>query len=229
MEAPTTGASIRGRTGREQEKKSIEQERAMKKTGFLTLALVIVALSILAQACGPKQVQPKTAAQAQAIDRGIKMDKEECELMALAAGANLRDSGSAISDRESFASNLALLDARSKLAQQLEVLVNGLIRNFNQQHEFGQESASVAKASQIQQGYFEQFLSNTREICKNTYARQDGRYNVYVCVEMNPEQQSAMYKKLSGDKMLHIDFQENQFMKELEKAKEEYRQKQLNN
>lgn len=173
------------------------------------------------------QSSPRTVEQQQAANRGLKLQKEECEELALEQVSFLREAGNGLSDRESFAVNLALLDARAKLAQQLEVLVSGMIRNFNQQHEADQGFASVAKAGQFQEGYFEQFLSNTRAICKNTYVKEDGKYNVYVCVEMGEQQVRAMHKKLSDDQKIAVDFAEHQFLQELEKAKEEYRKKQL--
>ncbi|MDR1122214.1 MAG: hypothetical protein LBM08_15070 [Dysgonamonadaceae bacterium] len=173
------------------------------------------------------QKTPSTVEQRQAANRGLKVQKEECEELALEMDVkNLRESGNGVSDKESFAVNLALLDARAKLAQQLEVLVSGLIRNFNQQHAADKDFTSVEKASQLQQGYFEQFLTNTRPICKNTYVKEDGKYNVYVCVEMGEQQQRAMYKKLSDDKKVSVDFAEHQFMQELGKAKGDYLQKQ---
>ena len=107
------------------------------------------------------------------------------------------------------------------------MLVTGLIRGFNQQYTADKDFASVAKESQIQQGYFDQFLTNTRPICQNTYVKEDGKYNVYVCIEMNVQQQKAMHKKLSEDKKISVDFAEYQFLQEMAKSKEEYRQKQL--
>ena len=47
------------------------------------------------------------------------------------------------------------------------------------------------------------------------------------CVEMDVNQQRAMHKKLTDEKMLQIDFQEHQFLQELQKAREDYRQQQL--
>ena len=201
----------------------------LKVAAIAVLGVVMIACKSNKQGYNANQAKPVTEAQRQAANRGTKLQKEECEEMALEASNNLRESGNGISDKEAFAVNLALLDARSKLAQQLEVLVNGLIRNFNQQHEANKDFASVGKASQIQQGYFEQFLTNTRLVCKNTYVKEDGKYNVYVCVEMNEQQQKAMYKKLSDEKKIAVDFAEHQFLKDLEKAKEDYRQKQLEN
>lgn|GEM_PF-3373155 len=170
------------------------------------------------------QAAPSTAAQAQAASRGVKLEKEECEEKALEQGANLREAGNALSENESFGVNLALLDTRAKLAQQLEVMVNGMIRNFDRQHASGQTGSSYAgKGMQVQQAFFEQFLTNTRPICKNTYVKEDGRYNVYVAIEMGPPEVKAMFNQLKKEEKMAIDFEEHQFMKELEAAKEDYR------
>jgi hypothetical protein len=174
-----------------------------------------------------EQKKPSTVEQAQAANRGLKLVKEECEELALEATANIREAGNGVSDKEAFALNLALLDARSKLSQQLEVSVNGMIRKFNQQHEADKDFASTAKAGEVQQAYFEQFLTDTRLICKNTYVKEDGKYNVYVCIEMDEQKKRSMYKKLSDDKKIAIDFAEKQFLDELDKAKEDFRQQQL--
>jgi len=208
----------------------------MKNINLVKVFVLVMAACTILSSCKSKQprpaydgtqTRPTTAAQRTAATRGVRLQMEECEMLAMDETANLRESGNAISDRESFAANLALLDARARLAQQLEVLVNGMIRSFNQQYESNQQMSSVAKAGQIQQAYFEQFLTNTRSICRNLYAREDGRYNAYVCIEMNAEQMGTMYRKLREDQYIGIDFQEHQFLKELEKAKEEYRQQRL--
>jgi hypothetical protein len=65
-----------------------------------------------------------------------------------------------------------------------------------------------------------------KTICSNTYVKEDGSYNVYVCVEMGEESLSRVHKKLTDDQKLSIDFAEQQFKKEMEKAKEDYRNRQ---
>jgi cytochrome c1 len=170
------------------------------------------------------QNAPATPAQAQSANRGIKLEKEECEAKALEQAASLRESGNALSENESFGVNMALLDARSKLAQQLETMINGMSRRFAEQYAKGQAGSSYAgKETQIQQGYFEQFLTNTRSICKNTYVKEDGRYNVYVAIELGEPEQKAMYNQLKKDEKLAIDFDEHLFLKEMQAAKEDYR------
>jgi hypothetical protein len=206
----------------------------MKHLGNVLIGLIAVAVM---SSCGSSkqastgyvanQKKPVTEEQASAANRGLKLQKEECEELALMAIDNLREAGNGVSAKESFATNIALLDARSKLAQQMEVLITGMIRNFDQQHSAGKATGIVGKQTAFQEGYFEQFLTNTRPICKNTYVKDNGDYNVYVCIEMQPQQQRAMYKKLSEDKKIAVDFAENQFMEELAKAKEEYRKQKL--
>jgi len=204
----------------------------MKKNYIFKIAAMVLCVCVVMSACkttknvgyATTQTKPTTVPQQQAADRGLKIAKEECEEMAFASNTKaIRDAGNGISDKEAFATNLALLDARAKLAQQLEALVNGLIRNFNQQHEKGEDFSSIAKASQIQQSYFEQFLTNTKPICKNTYVKADGKYNVYVCIEMDENMQRSMYKKLKEEDKVAIDFEEHLFLKELDKSKEDYR------
>ena len=170
------------------------------------------------------QAAPSTPQQAASANRGVKQEKEECEEKALEQAAGIRESGNAISENESFGVNLALLDARAKLSQQLEVMVNGMIRSFDQQHASGQTGSSYAgKGTSVQQAFFEQFLANTRPICKNTYVREDGRYNIYVTVEMGEPEQKAMFNQLKKEEKMAIDFEEHQFLKDLQAAKEDFR------
>jgi hypothetical protein len=79
------------------------------------------------------------------------------------------------------------------------------------------------RATEITEGYADQLLSNVKTIRSNTYAKEDGSYNVYVCVEMSEEGLSRIHKKLTDDQKLSIDFAEHQFKQEMEKAKEDYR------
>lgn len=204
---------------------------SLKRTAIVVITGIIItrcgSTKKVASGYASNQTKPTTEAQANAANRGLKLQREECEEMALAATDKLRAAGNAQSSSESFATNLAMLDARANLAQQLEVLVTGMIRNFDQQHTSGGNRAQVGKAGLFQQGYFEQFLTNTRQIGKNTYVKEDGSYNVYVCVEMDTVQQKVLHKKLTDDEIIGIDFQEHLFMEDMAKAKEEYRQKQL--
>ncbi|MDR1985260.1 MAG: hypothetical protein LBQ28_10650 [Prevotellaceae bacterium] len=192
---------------------------------YLRFALVAIVASLLFTACGSSK-KAKTPEQKSAMNRGVIMEKEECEQLALKEVKGWRESGNGVSDKESFARNIAELNAKARLARQLQEQINTLIRSFNEQHEAGGVREQSGKSTEIEEGYADQLLSNVKPICSNTYVKEDGSYNVYVCVEMGEESLSRIHKKLSDDKKLSIDFAEDQFKKQMEKAKEEYRNRQ---
>ena len=195
------------------------------KTNYLKLALVAIVAGALFSACGSAKTA-KTPEQKAAANRGVKLEKEECEELAMRESKNWRASGNGVSAKESFARNLAELDAKARLARQLEEQINSLIRAFNQQHAAAGAQDLVGKDTGITEGYADQLLSSVKTICSNTYAKEDGSYNVYVCVEMGEESLSRIHKKLTDDQKLSIDFAEHQFKQDMEKAKEDYRSRQ---
>lgn len=192
----------------------------MKK---LLIIMLMMAFVMPNDAFAQKRKEKKASAKATTQSRGVKVNREECEELAMdITAAYPRAAGNAVSANEAMATNLAMLDARSNLAQQLEVMVNGMLTNFGEQYASGTAGGFKGSAKQIQEGYFQNILNNTRPIKKNTYLKEDGSFNVYVCIEMNPEQNTAMYNQLRKDEILHIDFDEAMFIERMNKAREEY-------
>jgi hypothetical protein len=189
---------------------------------YLKLALVAIVAGALFTACGSSK-KAKTPEQKAAVDRGVKLDKEGCEELALKESKNWRASGNGVSPKESFALSTAELNAKARLARQLQEQINSLIRTFNQQHQADRTQDLVGKDTEISEGYADQLLINVKTVCSNTYVKEDGSYNVYVCVEMGEESLPRIHKKLTDDQKLSIDFDEQQFKKEMEKAKEDFR------
>lgn len=189
-------------------------------------ALVAVLLAICVapnDAEAQSRKEKKDSKKVTSQSRGTKLIREECEELAMdITSANPRAAGNAISINEMMATNMALLDARSSLAQQLEVFVNGAIKSFNQQYAAEGNISLDQKNTQVQAAYFENILNNTRPICKNTYLKDDGSYNVYVCIEMDPNLTHIVYEQLKNDKMLHIDFNEERFKSEINEARKLY-------
>ena len=192
----------------------------MKK---LLLIMLVMTYVMPNDAFAQKRKEKKASAKVTAQSRGVKVNREECEELAMdIMAAYPRAAGNAVSANEAMATNLAMLDARANLAQQLEVMVNGMLTNFGEQYASGTTGGLKGSAKQIQEGYFQKILNNTRPICKNTYLKEDGNFNVYVCIEMNPEQNAAIYNQLRKDEILHIDFDETMFIERMNKAREEY-------
>jgi hypothetical protein len=173
--------------------------------------------------CGSSKVA-KTPQQKAAIDRGVKMEKEECEQLALKESR--RTSGIGNSQSERLAKNSAALDARFNLLSAIQSIVVGMVKNFDQEHQSGanQNLASdfVNQSGEEQKALIEGVISSS-VICTNTYAQPDGSYRVYACVEMNDETIGNLYRKLSQDKKISIQFEEARFRKEMEEGLDKYR------
>ncbi|MDR3329037.1 MAG: hypothetical protein LBS63_02865 [Prevotellaceae bacterium] len=187
------------------------------KTTIVAIAAIIAGVT-LSGCGGSKEV-------AGVAPGKTKRVKDECQLKALEKDATAwRSWGTGSSAKESFATNLAELDARTKLARQLTVQINGFIRSFNQQHTAGAAAGEVGKASEVQQAYVDKLLTGTRVICTNAYdVAATGQVEVFVCVEMDESAVAGIVKKISDEKKLAIDFAERQFLDEMKKAKEDFR------
>ena len=204
---------------------------SIKRVLFIIAAISIAAVGLIS--CGGKAVSnqgysgttqsaPTTKAQASAATRGVKLEKEECEEKALEAGSPPREAGSGTADDEAFAVNIALLDARSKMAQQLEVLTFGAITNFFDKYKKGDSRSSYNHSEMRQAAYFERFLNNTRPICKNTYVKENGEYNVYVAIEIDDGIMSQIHNQISKDAEMDIDFKEHVFKEEMKDMRQKF-------
>jgi hypothetical protein len=190
------------------------------KKNYVKFALVAMVAGCTLVGCGSSK--PVTQGQKAAFNRGAKLEKEECEDLAMKDSKSWRASGNGVSAKEAFAKSMAELNAKARLARQLEEQINSLVRTFNQQHEADGASSLASKSSQIDEGYANKLLSNVKTICSNTYVKENGDFNVYVCVEMGEENLTAIHKKLTADQKLSIDFAEHQFKQDMEKAKADY-------
>jgi hypothetical protein len=173
---------------------------------------------------------------AQVSSRGVKRQKEECQQLAMQAATNPRAAGSAVSTSESVAYRMAMVEARAELAAQVASEVTSVIRQRVEQVQTkinGMSSSALIQSdslSTVQR--VSQIIANSRPICSNTYDRDDGSVQVFVCIELNLSAQRQAYQQLKGDGVLSKDvngdgsndvsFDEKEFLLELAKAREEY-------
>ena len=199
------------------------QKTVFMKRIFSLIALLLVVSFVANDTIAQTRKEKKASKKATAKSRGTKLVREECEELAMdITSPNPRAAGNAQSMNEAFATNMALLDARAKLAQQLAVMVDGMAKSFSQQHVTNDKASFEQKSSNIQRAYFEKFLTNTRAICKNTYLTEDGNYNVYVCIEMDPNLSKTVYEQLKKDQIISIEYSEEKFMQEMKEARKVY-------
>ncbi len=188
------------------------------------IAMMALTACVIFASCKSPQQIATTSQQKVAIDRGVKLEKEECETKA--EQSSKRAVGIGNSQSERLAKNSATLDARNNLAAAIQTILVGMIKNFDQEHQSGagQEKRSdfINQSGEEQKGLVNATISSNI-ICSNTYAQNDGSYKVFVCVEMSDGTIGNLYKKLSDDKKISIQFEEKKFREEMEKGLEEFR------
>ncbi len=197
----------------------------MKKTLSIIISVALLAIGGGMTACKSKQMT--VAQQAQQNVGRIKKERDECQEMALKApDGTIRAWGEGVSMKESFANNLAELDARTKIARQLEMAMESLISSFNEQYAKDGVLDESGKANELQQGYVSKILTGTVPVCSNVYILPDGKNQVYVCIELSAENVQNIVKRLSAETKLDIDFAEHNYRKEMEKAREQFNREQ---
>jgi hypothetical protein len=160
---------------------------------------------------------------AQTTFRGTKREKEECEQLALQAGTNPRAAANAISLSEAMAYRMAMTQARADLAAQVASEISSVVTRRAEQTQTnigGESSFALMEADNAETvERVSQIIANSRPICNNTYDRDDGRVQVYVCLEMGLDAQRQAYDALDLDEKA---MEEKEFLAELAKAREEY-------
>ena len=189
---------------------------SMKKTLFLLALIAAFATNLCV---------------AQNTSRGVKIEKEECEEMALKAATNPRAAGSGTSSSEAIALNIAKLQARNELAAQIAAEISGVMSHrieqysqtagagssFNVKDEnykgaiTGHDNQSrtisgiLERDSMVIVQKVSQILTNTVPICKNSYKQPDGAVKVFVCIEMDLQTQRKLFTELKEEGVFEID------------------------
>jgi hypothetical protein len=153
---------------------------------------------------------------------GLKREKEECDQFADEPNSPYRSSGIGVSREESQAENMALGDARAKLAGVLAAHAVEALTKFNQEYQKEDQRSFDMKQQMSQKVYYEKFLTGTPRRCKNTYDQADGTVKVTVAVELDDGRMSQIHKQISKDAKMDIDFSEHIFMEEMKEMRQQF-------
>ncbi len=157
-------------------------------------------------------------------------EAEPCEELSLEKSDNLREFGTAIANIEKVARNEALRDARNKLAQSIQIAVEGAARDYDQNANADIKVATETLAEAVNTQYVAQYIANSRAVKWSVYDLSDGGIQVYVCVEMEKAKEAMLRElenKLEEDGVMAIKADRDRFVGQIgdniEKSKEEQR------
>ena len=138
------------------------------------------------------------------------------------------------------ASAYAQASARTNFAYMLEAAVEAgtshSAQKYNKAHSDGENGGLVSDRTGLDKNFYsvvtQQIIKNTAVIKTSPYKQKDGQYHVYVCIEyrgavaeMAESITSKVSEQLSDEEKLKIQFDYQQFKKEIEEQLKNMKQK----
>ncbi len=175
--------------------------KKQKLTLFTTFMVVCVAL--LFTQCSSKEEIPTGETRVEVLCSGpeYRSDNEYFRTNSVAESPNQANSR-----------RMALSNARSDLAGQMEVTVKAVIDNYVQDITVGDRQEFSQRYEGLSREVINQKLTGTRIICEEVTRTEQGRYKTYLAIElMGNEVLNAMNERISNDERLRLDYDYEKF------------------
>ena len=139
---------------------------------------------------------------------------------------NLRALGVYVSYDQSNAIKQATAEARTELANSIRVSVEGANKSYAKEVGINQDVASKRLAQSTYTQYVAEQVANSPRIDMYIEQASDGKYQVYVCVEMKVSQKEltqTVAKTISDDDVLRTEYEAKKFEEEVSEGLNEYK------
>lgn len=111
----------------------------------------------------------------------------------------------------------ALTNARTQLAQQIELTLKNVTDAYIKSAEFNNTEDLEERFESLSREVTNQKLGGTRVICEKMTVTTDNNYKTYIAVELSGDEMAkALGQRLSDDQKLRIDFNYERFKKTFE-------------
>ncbi len=128
-----------------------------------------------------------------------------------------RASAMGLSTDMNIAKKKAMTEARTGLAEAINIKVQAVTDNYSSSYQQGENEEAKSRYQSLGRQVVSQELSGVRVICEKTMKTPDGKYKVYVAVELaGNEIMEAMANRIKSDDKLRIDFEYEKFKKVFE-------------
>ncbi len=117
----------------------------------------------------------------------------------------------------------AMSNAKAEIAGAIETTIKAVIDNYWSSHESNNVEDIKERYEGLSREVIKQELRGIKTICEKQTKTKSGTYKTYIAIELaGDEILNEMNDRISKDEKLRIDFQYEQFKKELDKEMEEY-------
>lgn len=183
----------------------------MKKINFCMVML----LSLVLASCGSSKQAVAQAVPQVAQDVAIETHCSGPEFMT--NKEYFRASAMGLSTDQTIAKKKALSSVRTEIATSISAKVKAVTDDYVSSYQQGENDESKRRYQELSRTVVDQQLSGTRIICEKTMKTPDGKYKVYVAMELaGKEIMDAMAARIKNDDKLKIDFEYEKFKKVFE-------------
>lgn len=177
----------------------------MKLTKNLFLALAVAGAFTMASCGGSK----KAATTDNSMGTEINVPCSDVEFHSDAKF--FRGTGMGTSQDLSTAKRKASLDANTNLAASINRTLKSVTDRYTNERTFNDASEFEEKFEQLSRDVVNQELNNVSTVCSKTFNK-DGKYNVYVAVEVAKDELLNNIKdRISKDQKLQLDYDKMKF------------------
>lgn len=186
----------------------------MKKTSRIAFTLVV--FSICLYNCKTTTpITEKTNAEEVELpftSKEFRTDKE-----------NFRASQTGLSPDLATSKKIALQNAKTELASNVQTTIKAVTDNYTNQRTFNDRQEFENKFEELSRQVTNQQLTNVKIIGEKSFIEADGRYRYYIAIEMSMDaMKNQLYKGISNDEKLQLDFDKYLFEKVLNEEMEKF-------
>lgn len=134
-----------------------------------------------------------------------------------------RASAMGLSSDMNIAKQKAMSTARTQLAQAIETQVKAVTDDYASSYQMGEDEEAKRRFQELSLQVTKQTLSGVRVICEETMKSPEGKYKVYVALELaGNEIMEATVNRIKDDDKLRIDFEYEKFKQIFEEEMKNY-------
>ena len=121
------------------------------------------------------------------------------------------------------AKKIALQNAKTELASNVQTVIKAVTDNYTNQRTVGNKMEFENKFEELSRQVTNQKLTNIKVLGEKSFREQDGRYTYWVAIEMpKDELLDDISSEISKDEKMQLDFDKYQFEKILEQEMEKF-------
>jgi hypothetical protein len=112
------------------------------------------------------------------------------------------------------AKKIALQNAKTELAGNIQSTIKAVTDNYTNQRSVGDKQAYENKFEEMARSVVNQTLNDVKIIGEKTFKEKDNKFTYYVAIEMSKEPIiKDLADRISKDQQLQLDFDKKQFLK----------------